>query len=211
MGDGFIRRLIQDHSEVEDAVWQSDSIIEIKRKNHAPFNAAIIKEKLVEAKHIQPFLNSPASIIVNFPKIGKWDGDAILRCERHGKAWGQWGVLMRAINSESPERTENPEIYYSYRAIRQHTRVESVSFILDHLLLVNHENGKQLKVALLYQYDLCGDDVRRAWDDLGEFDVLLKTNPNGSILEDADEVANALGIKAFSLKGLFAYLAKGKF
>src|SRR5690606_39970146 len=101
MGDGFIRRLIQDHSEVEDAVWQSDSIIEIKRKNHAPFNAAIIKEKLVEAKHIQPCLNSPAAIIVNFPKIGKWDGDAMLRCERHGKAWGRWGGLMRAISYEA--------------------------------------------------------------------------------------------------------------
>lgn len=64
---------------------------------------------------------------------------------------------------------------------------------------------------MLYQYDLCGDDVRMAWDDLGPFDLLLKTNPNGSILIDARQVGEALGIKVFGIKDMLAYLGKGKF
>ncbi|WP_190237921.1 MULTISPECIES: hypothetical protein [unclassified Mesorhizobium] len=53
--------------------------------------------------------------------------------------------------------------------------------------------------------------VRMAWDDLGPFDLLLKTNPNGSILIDARQVGEALGIKVFGIKDMLAYLGKGKF
>ncbi|WP_189342287.1 hypothetical protein, partial [Mesorhizobium sp. M2A.F.Ca.ET.067.02.1.1] len=153
----------------------------------------------------------PVAVIVNFLKIGKWTGEAIALCEAHGKAWGQWGVLLRALGNEYPETTENPEISFNRRALSQHSRVKDVSFLLDHVLLVEHENGRTFRVAMLYQYDLCGDDVRMAWDDLGPFDLLLKTNPNGSILIDARQVGEALGIKVFGIKDMLAYLGKGKF
>jgi hypothetical protein len=63
----------------------------------------------------------------------------------------------------------------------------------------------------LYEYDLCGDDVRKAWEDLGPFDILLKTNPNGSISDDAIEVGQILGAQVFNFREILSYLAKGKF
>jgi len=211
MGDNFILGLVLKGENVAEAKWQSENVLEITRENLPPFQAAIIKEKLVTIDHVQPFMGLPVSVIVNFPKVGRWSGDAIALCEEHGKAWGQWSVLLRSLRKEFPETTENNEISFNRRALSQHSRVSNVSFQLDHVLLVEHEIGKTLRVALLYQYDLCGDDVRSAWDDLGPFDLLLKTNPNGSILDDVSEVADALSIKVFGIKDTLAYLAKGKF
>lgn len=211
MPDDFIHSLLLKHSEVTSLDWQSDNVVLITRKKHPPFQAAILKLRLVKAENVEPFLSGPVLVVANFPKVGKWTGSAIEQCEANGKAWGQWGVLLRAINSESPESTENPEIAFSRRALRQHSRVLEVSFEYDHLLLVHHENEKTLRIALLYEYDLTGDDVRGAWDNLGKFDILLKTNPNGSILTEAYEVAEGLGAKVFGIRDTLGYLARGKF
>jgi hypothetical protein len=211
MPDEFIQKLLLKHTEVQALNWWSDNVVQISRKKYQPFYAAIIKEGLVELEHVQPFLDSAVAVVTNFPKVGKWTGQAIEQCEAHGKAWGQWSVLLRAINSEAPETTENPEISFSRRALRQHSRVQEVTFELDHLLLVHHQNGTTLRIALLYEYDLTADDVRRAWDDLNSFDVLLKTNPNGSILEEARAVAHELGAKLFGIRDTLSYLAKGTF
>lgn len=211
MSDDFIKKIILEGHGVTDATWQSESIISISRKQYPPFQAAILREKLVTEKHIEPFLELPVAVIANFPKIGRWTGAAIELCEAYGKAWGQWSVLLRALGNETPETTVNPEISFNRRALSQHTRVEDVKFLFDHLLQVKHEKGNIFRIALLYEYDLCGDDVRRAWDNLGPFDLLLKTNPNGSILDDAEEVAESLAIKVFGMRDMLSYLAKGKF
>lgn len=211
MSNDFITQLLLQSPDIAGVIWLSDLVVEISRKKFPPFTAAVIKEKLVETKHVEPFVGSAVSVIANFPKIGMWRGAAIDLCEQHGKAWGQWGVLLRALGNENPETTVNPEIAFSRRALSQHSRVKSVGFIFDHLLNVEHSNGKQLRVGLLYEYDLTGDDVREAWDRLGSFDLLLKTNPNGSILADASDVAAGLGAKVFGIRDTLSYLAKGTF
>ena len=211
MSDDYVRNMLLKSHDVTGAVWVEDRIIEISRKKYGSFQAAILKEKLVDTQHVEPFLARPVAVIANFPKIGKWTGGAIERCEAHGKAWGQWGVLLRALGNEAPETTENPEISFNRRALIQHTRVRAVRFLYDHLLLVEHQNGRELRIALLYEYDLSGDDVRSAWDRLGPFDILLKTNPNGSLLNDAHYAAEALGAKVLGFGDMLSYLARGKF
>lgn len=211
MSSDFIKQLLLQSPDVSAANWVSDCVIELSRKEHPPFKAAVIKERLVETIHIEPLLDPSVSVIANFPKTGMWSGSAIDFCEAHHTAWGQWGVLLRALGNEHPETTVNPEIAFSRRALSQHSRVRTVSFVFDHLLSVEHQNGKTLRVALLYEYDLCGNDVRAAWDRFGSFDILLKTNPNGSILADARDVADALGAKVFGIRDTLSYLAKGKF
>lgn len=66
-------------------------------------------------------------------------------------------------------------------------------------------------MAPLYEYSLIGDDVIGAWDNLGKFDVLLKTIPNGSIVLEAYEVAEVLGTKVFGIRDTLRYFARGKF
>ncbi|WP_169543957.1 hypothetical protein [Sneathiella aquimaris] len=211
MPDNFIQNLLLKHDEVTCIVWQSDNLVEIFRKNYPPFQAAILKQKIVTPEHVQPFLDTPVSVVVNFPKVGKWTGGAIELCEASWQAWGQWGVLLRAINNETPQSTENPEIAFSRKALGQHSRVKNISFEFDHLLLIEHDLGNTLKVALLYEYDLTGNDIRNTWEEFGAFDILLKTNPNGSILEDAYDVAETLGTKVFGIRDILSYLAKGNF
>ena len=211
MLDRFIHGLLEQHAQVTGIHWQSDDVVLLERKDFPPFQAAILRQRMVNANHIFPFIRKPISVVANFPKIGKWHAEAIDLCEAHKKAWGQWGVLMRAINTELPETTEDPKIAFSRRALRQHNRVLRVNFEFDHLLIVHHDSGHKLKVALLYQYDLTGNDVREAWDEFGCFDILLKTNPNGSILDDAYDVASALGTQVFGIRETLSYLGKGCF
>lgn len=211
MNNAFIKELLMKSQDVKDATWLSDHLIEIVRHNDPPFQAAILSEKLVKIEHVAPFLSGPASVVANFPKIGMWTGEAIRGCEDAGKAWGQWGVLLRALGRDNPESTENPEIAFSRRGLEQHTRVASVDFELDHLLLVRHEKGREFRVALVYEYDLCANDVRVAWEKLGKFDLLLKTNPNGSIFSDAYDAARSLGVLIFNFREILSFLAKGKF
>mgnify|MGYP000492082362 CR=1 FL=1 len=209
--DSFIHDLLMRHDSVVSIEWESGGIVQIHRKSYPSFRAAILREIRVTPEHIEPYLDTSVSVISNFPKIGKWTGAAINLCETNSFAWGQWSLMMRAINNESPETTQNPEIAFNRRALAQHSRVLNVEFEFDHLLLVTHDRGVVLKVAMLYQYDLTGDDVRDAWDEFGKFDVLLKTNPNGSILDGAREVANSLGTKVFGIRDTLSYLARGKF
>jgi hypothetical protein len=211
MADEFVRGLIAKSREVSGASWIDDKIIRIVRKNNDSFDAAILKEKLVTADHVKNLVGSDVSVIANFPKVGKWKGEAIELCEAHGKAWGQWSVLLRALGSDTPEATENPEIAFNRRALSQHSRISDVRFILDHLLLLTHDSGKRVTVAMLYEYDLTSADVRKVWGDIGPFDVLLKTNPNGSIMSDAIETADSLGTRVFEIRDLLAYLGKGVF
>lgn len=211
MTNDFIRSILLEKKEVSDVAWKSESVIEITREAYPPFQAVILRERLVDAAHVEPYLKSPVAVIANFPKIGRWTGSAIELCESHGMAWGQWSVLLRSLGNENPETTANPEISFNRRALSQHSRVTHVSFLFDHVLLVHHEKGNVFRVGLLYEYDLCGDDVRKAWNSIGPFDLLLKTNPNGSILNDANEVAKHLGIKVFGLGDILGYLAKGQF
>ncbi len=211
MSDEFIRKVLLEKQDVVSAEWRENRVMEIERKERDRFLAAILSERVVLQEHVRPFVNSPVSVIVNFPRIGRWTGEAIAQCEAAGKAWGQWSVLLRALTSDSPETTVNPEINFSRTALAQHTRVESVRFASDRILIVEHELGNKFRVALMNQYDLCGNDVRQAWGENKPFDVVLRTNPNGSTLPDSYEVAESLGIRIFRLREFMGYLAKGAF
>ena len=52
-----------------------------------------------------------------------------------------------------------------------------------------------MKVTLLYEYELTAEHVRTAREEYGDFAVIVKTNPNGGVTENAREVGKGLGIE----------------
>ena len=210
MNTELINKIFSESQDVQSFKWLSDNVIEVTRKEMGRFRAGILSKRVVTAEDVQSLLTQGVVVIVNFPKIGMWSGDAIDACEKRGIAWGRFGVLLRAFGMDDPQNSVDPEIAFSRRALSQHSRVESLSFIFDHLLRIRHESGKILRVALAYEYDLSGNDVRRARERLGQFDFLLKTNPNGSILKDAHSAAESIGAKVYAIGDLMRHLAKLK-
>ncbi|AZV21000.1 hypothetical protein [Mesorhizobium sp. M7A.F.Ce.TU.012.03.2.1] len=208
MNTVLINKIISESQDVQSFKWLSDNVIEISRKEISGFRAAILSKSVVTTEDVSPLLTQGVAVIVNFPKIGMWSGDAIDVCEKNDIAWGRFGVLLRAFGMDDPQNSVDPEINFSRRALSQHSKVADLGFILDHLLKIRHETGKVLRVALVYEYDLSGDDVRRARERLGKFDFILKTNPNGSILKDAHSAAESIGAKVYPIGDLMRHLAK---
>ncbi|NTE86114.1 hypothetical protein [Agrobacterium rubi] len=126
-----------------------------------------------------------------------WWADAIEFCEANAIAWGRYVMLLRASGADFLGESRNPQIQFPRRALLQHTRVKQVGFINDQLLTVRHDTGKVLRIALVYNYDLAPEDMRNARERLGEFDLILKNNPNGSILDGVTEAAESIGAEVY--------------
>ncbi|MCJ2130320.1 hypothetical protein [Methylobacterium sp. E-045] len=209
MSDHLLNKILSESQDIKDFSWRSKEVVSIKRNEKSDFNAVVFKKNQITFEDVEPFIvNNNISIVVKFPKVGSWRGDAIEACESHNIAWGRFGVLLRALSMDDPENSDDPEIAFSRRALSQHTRVRKVSFESDHLLKVHHDTGKIIRVALVYEYDLSANDVRNAVTRLGKFDALLKTNPNGSVLNDAYSSARSIGAEVYKIRDLMSYLAK---
>lgn len=206
----FVSKALKASRDVSNHTWVTSEIVEIERAEKQAFRAAVIAKKMVFLDHVKPLAESGVEVIVNFPKVGMWRADAIEYCEANGIAWGRYGVLLRALDADFPGESRDPQIQFPRRALSQHTRVKQVEFINDQLLTVRHDTGKVIRIALVYDYDLAPEDIRNARERLGEFDLVLKNNPNGSILDGVAEAAESMGIDVFEIKDLLKYLGRLK-
>ncbi len=97
---------------------------------------------------------------------------------------------------------------FARRIIRQHPNVQRVTYV-NSLVLDAHTNRGTIRVAFDDSYDLCGDSVRTAWDELRPFNVLFKNNPNGGITSDANDVAKGFNVVIADAKSIFKILWGG--
>lgn len=206
----FVSKALRASRDVSSHTWVTAEIVEIERSERQAFRAAVISKKMVFLDHVMPLAGSGVEVIVNFPKVGMWRADAIEFCEANGIAWGRYGVLLRALGEDFPAATRDPQIHFPRRALLQHTRVKHVGFINDQLLSVHHDTGKILRIALVYDYDLAPEDIRDARERLGEFDLVLKNNPNGSILDGVAQAAESMGAAVYEIADLLRHLGRLK-
>jgi len=92
--------------------------------------------------------------------------------------------------------------------LRRHSRVADLEWIDSKKVEVRLRNDVTITVALDDAYDITMSVARDAARTLGNFDVLLKTNPNGSITSNGAENVERLGFQTLKWGELFGYLAK---
>jgi len=188
---------LNEHEHVSSVSYITPNIIKIDRAEKPDFQAAIISSKKVESDNLLPIAESdePVKFIANIPKEAFWTGDAIFASQVLGAAFGGLGDLYRAIRDEDdPSGYVNKEFAFFERGMRQHTRVLRFNRIHDRVYEIERSGLKNIKVMLLNEYDIVGDNVRIAVDRYGDFSDILKTNPNGQIMSSATEVSSRLGI-----------------
>ena len=193
--DWTVKKL-EEHDEVVSVEPEGELLINVHRKKHPPFCSAILNEKLVDKRVIEFVLgyNGKVQFVTNVPKDSIWVGDAILIAQARNLGWGRLADLMSAINSESVEGYQNKEYIFVERCLNQHNRVECYERIFDRVYLLTRLGLPNIKVALVYEYELTAEHVRAARKRYGEFSVIVKTNPNGNITGKAEEVGKGLGI-----------------
>lgn len=193
--DWAARKLL-DHGEVAAVRPVGEIFIRIRPKHSEPFSSAILKEDCVHRRSVETVFDCCADLqfITNIPKEGIWTGDAIAMAVENELGWGGFGDLMSAINSDSVKGFQKKEYSFVERGLRQHGRVLNYERIYDRVFLLHRDELPDIKVALVYAYDLTAEHVRIAREKYGEFSVIVKTNPNGEITTSALQVGRRLGV-----------------
>ena len=192
----WITKQLAGHEEVVTVEPKGELFINIQRKTYAPFTSAILNKDRVNRSAIESVFDhgDQVQFVANVPQDGVWMGEAIEIARARNVGWGGFGDLMRAINSDSVEGFQKKEYSFAERGIRQHDRVECYKRIFDRVFLLFRKGLPELKVALVYEYELTAEHVRAARDKYGDFSVIVKTNPNGNITGSAQEVGKGLGV-----------------
>ena len=184
------------HDEVVAVEPEGDRCICIHRKNYEPVTSAILNENWVDRRAIESVFDHSGKVqfVANVPRNSVWMGDAIALARANNLGWGGFGDLMSAINLESVEGFQKREYSFVERGIDQHTRVEHYERIFDRVFLCFRKGLPEIKVALVYEYELTAEHVRAAREKYGEFSVIVKTNPNGNITSMAQQVGKGMGV-----------------
>ena len=160
----------------------------------------------VRAVHVQ---NSSMAMMISIPKVTRWSGPAIRWLQSERVAFGGVGDLMSAMRyDEDMSDHRNKTFAFVDDGLRRHSRVRDLEWVDSKKVMVQLDTGKSITVALDDAYDITLSVAREAARTLGEFDILLKINPNGSITSNGAEVVERLGFETLKWGELFGHLAK---
>ena len=177
-----------------------DRFIHIIREEYPSFTSAIISEKTVSRPIVNEFIGTAQDFefISNIPKAAKWSADAIAVAKKHTLGWGGFGDLMSAIGQEIVTDFQRKEYEFVEFGLYQHSKVIGLTRIYDRVFKIHRAGSDFLTVVLINEYELTAEHVRYARETYGDFDEILKTNPNGGTTSVAQEVASNLGVSIFS-------------
>lgn len=184
---------------VEDVAILGPFSFRVTRVELLPFEVGVISTSSVTENHVQEVLASSSGIeiLVNIPKESIWTGEAIRLADVHQIAFGGIGDLMRAVHSEDVRQYVRPEFLFVERGLRQHSCVSNYVREADRVYLILRHGLPDLKMVMLYEYELTADHIRVALERYGNFDMVLINNPNGRATTGAAELGRTLGVGIF--------------
>lgn len=198
------------HTEVASVKAIGDQVIEISRKKYPSVSAAVLSADRVTDEDIKQVLSTSNSLhfVMNLPARGVWTGAAIDVVRMRGLGWGGYGDLMSALGHDTVLGFQKKEFDFVERGLKQHDRVNSLYRRYDRVFEVGREKLPNITIALVNEYELTAEHVRLARDTYGNFDLLLKTNPNGKTTDTARRVAEDLNIPIVMWRELLSRLRR---
>lgn len=177
-------------------------VVPTRRNDSAP----LVKLSTVQEVHAE---NNNITMIIAIPREARWSGAAMSWLQDQGIAFGGVGDLLSALSYDDDLSTyRNKTIMFVDNGLRRHSRVLELEWVESRKLEVKLKNDAVITVALDDSYDITMGVARDAARVLGEFDILLKTNPNGSITSNGREDVEHLGFRTYTWGQLLGYLAK---
>jgi hypothetical protein len=152
---------------------------------------------------------SEMAMIIAIPRGARWSGATMRRLQSDGIAFGGVGDLLSALGHDNDISTHrNKTFAFVNDGLLRHSRVASLDWVESKKVRIRLRNDATVTVALEDAYDLTMSVARDAARTFGAFDVLLKTNPNGSITSNGAASVEQLGFQSLKWGELFGYLAK---
>jgi hypothetical protein len=180
---------------VVDAEADGD-YVSITRREQRPIRFAVIKKQNVIADDIAHLLGGDVDLIVNIPRTGIFQADAISLCLENEVAWGGLADSMRAVRLDDPQTYFPENLAFVMRGLLRHSHVESVSHLDSRRLRITRTDG--LPELVLYIEDTYQAEVTTvhfAIDRCSPFDIFVATNPNAGPTKNAIAAAQDAGLE----------------
>ncbi|MBD8207876.1 hypothetical protein IFU08_14565 [Microbacterium sp. CFBP 8790] len=174
---------------VTDAEADGDHV-RLTRKSLPPTRFGILKSQDVAASDVEALLDGDVDFIVNIPKAGIFQGEAIDLMKKHGVPWGGLADGIRAARFANPRGYVPFPYEFVMKGLTRHSRVESVAYVDSRRLRVRRAGGLPdlvLYIEETYQAEVV--TVNFALDRCSPFDVFVATNPNAGPTDNAKEAA----------------------
>jgi hypothetical protein len=206
----WVAERIAKHDNVKSVEVVSPNEIHVERKTGGSVNIATMSADRVDEEAVTALLMDKENIdfVVNIPKASYIVGNTFALAEERNFAFGGLGDLFGALGSESLRTYVNKEFEFVLRSLRQHTVVSEVTRLDDRRLLVQRKGLEPVTVLVLNDYELTADHVRNGIERYGQFQAIVRSNPNGRVTSAATMAADESGIRIFSWSEFFGQLKR---
>ena len=188
-----------------------DDLLVVRAKDGYSFSVAILGvQNIVNVSHVRPLFTvaGKPQLVVNVPSKTPWSGAAIDFVHSVPAAFGRMGDIARAAETRAAELFRDKNMAFFINALEQHRNVSRVSYVYDSVLQVDRIIGASVAVAVIDTYNMSAEDVRNARNNVGHFDVVVKSTSYGSITEQAVAAAESMGAHAVKFAGLMKLLVR---
>lgn len=189
----------------------TEGFLIVKSKADYTFSVAVLgKKNLIEQADVTPLFASVTKpqFVMNVPSKTLWSGAAIDYIHASSAAFGTLGDVSRAAATKDAGSFRDEGMGFFINAIKQHSKVSSVSYVYDTVFKADRQIGPSLIVAVIDAYNMSAEDVRNAKSRLGHFDIVVKSSSYGSITSQAEAAAHSIGAKALTFRELMGHLGK---
>jgi hypothetical protein len=199
------------HEEIDSAIAIGDYLIEILTDDGKTVIVGVIdSENITDSDVDRVYINGPKKpnlVIAKSDAI--WSGSAIYYARQQNMGWGGMGQISSTFLTDDYSEIQRSEYKFVEDNLLRHSKVARLERVYDRVFKI-HRTGSlaPITIVLINSYELSGDEVRHAIKKYGSFDVVLKTNPNGSPTGNAYSAALEIGADILVWRELLGRLNK---
>ncbi|WP_332452494.1 hypothetical protein [Chryseobacterium aquaticum] len=192
----FLIEKLKDFNSAKKIISIDQNLIEIERKKGINFHSFILSLEIVEHEKIEEICEkySDLNFIVNIKKQYNISAKTTKFLNDKNISFGSLRDFMRYCNERDNNILIDKEFSFVSRGLRQHDKVKNFERLDNRRIKVTRIGLPTIVVIMINDYDITAESIRFAVDLYGDFHVVVKTNPNGSITDQAIVVGDKLKI-----------------
>jgi hypothetical protein len=200
---------IQSHSNIESIKAGDGNAVLVTRKEGESLLLWPISCKHITSDFLtQSGITDDIDFILNIPKDSVIDSSVYCSLANKKIVVGGLSDLLRIIGQHENWPYISKEAEFVLPGLQQHHKVRSVKRLDFKRYYLERYFLEPVTIIAINDYELSIESVRQAKAQYENFDIILKSNPNGGISPEAYELATSLEIKILRWGELLSQLNK---
>ncbi|WPY97621.1 hypothetical protein [Christiangramia sp. OXR-203] len=186
----------ENYDEIDSVDILDQNLLQISRDDGEVIIVTTISNKNISLADIKSLIEkNDANFILHTKKDPFICGSVYVFLEGRSKIIGSFGDLFRVLKESDISNYLHPQTKFITRGLNQHDKVIDITRIDNKRYEIKRYNLPSVTIIALDDYDIGLESIRSAIENYGEFDAVLKANPNGKITESAYELAESKNFK----------------